>query len=536
MAVKRNVCFQGLPSLDSSEGIGPTGASWASSKEFRVLSSPSDVTSTDDCDPAQSLAGSAPGSGDSAKLYSDEETLTASSGASSNAAYVRGADYQSRSSSTAAASVSLLQRSGTASTAPGDRERRVRRVNALLLGFLGLFLAACAAVVFADRRWNLFAGDAALPAAADGVAASAAAAPASAKLRAAASTVAGQTNEVRPSSTTKGVVSAAAAPSPLSKRRKGHPVVRERTTTPADVTTETGVEDDATSDDAYYRTKPKHHISSRRRDTRRETARAGRKAHAPRGPASKGQPFQNRPPARPECGAPMFTLCSEPRREVYYRPDADACVQAAGSSAVQEPKPPLCNRSPNRFGSLGSCRRSCMAATMPAQRCFDKPLFTACSRQLVNPTWWFFDGRRCLPWQFPVGQCPDPGHVFRSRAQCNRQCNARPIPAGAEPPTWKPSQRCRSPSRLACGTRQLRFPYFAEMSRKGRVRCRLTTEESLLRAKRCLVGPNRHRSLGHCRASCVRRRSSRGVRTRAPWRNQERRASQRRWRSERRLH
>ncbi|KAK8757478.1 hypothetical protein V5799_004895 [Amblyomma americanum] len=195
MAVKRNVCFQGLPSLDSSEGIGPTGASWASSKEFRVLSSPSDVTSTDDCDPAQSLAGSAPGSGDSAKLYSDEETLTASSGASSNAAYVRGADYQSRSSSTAAASVSLLQRSGTASTAPGDRERRVRRVNALLLGFLGIFLAACAAVVFADRRWNLFAGDAALPAAADGVAASASAAPASAKLRAAASTVAGQTNE-----------------------------------------------------------------------------------------------------------------------------------------------------------------------------------------------------------------------------------------------------------------------------------------------------------------------------------------------------
>ncbi|KAH7981034.1 hypothetical protein HPB49_021048 [Dermacentor silvarum] len=45
-------------------------------------------------------------------------------------------------------------------------------------------------------------------------------------------------------------------------------------------------------------------------------------------------------------------------------------------------------------------------------------------KNLVVSAWWFFNGHRCVQWQFPAGKCPVPGDVFRSRAQCQRECGA----------------------------------------------------------------------------------------------------------------
>ncbi|KAL1445268.1 hypothetical protein MTO96_029266, partial [Rhipicephalus appendiculatus] len=216
-------------------------------------------------------------------------------------------------------------------------------------------------------------------------------------------------------------------------------------------------------------------------------SKSARKAHAPRSPP------QTTPPATPECGAPQFTLCAEPRHEFFYHAEAGTC------SMVKQAVSSSCNRSPNRFASLRSCRSSCVAAIMPAQRCFDKPVFAGCSRNLVVSTWWFFDGHRCVQWQFPAGQCPIPGQAFRSRAQCQRQCTGR-----RHFDSRKPAQRCRRPARQTCSSQQLRFPYMAHMFHNGRIQCLQISAPAVLK-QRCLVGPNRFRSLARCRAVCVRR-------------------------------
>ncbi|KAH7977824.1 hypothetical protein HPB49_003701 [Dermacentor silvarum] len=196
---------------------------------------------------------------------------------------------------------------------------------------------------------------------------------------------------------------------------------------------------------------------------------------------------------RPECGAPQFTLCAESRREFFYRAEAGTCAVATQAASS------FCNRSPNRFASLRSCRRSCVDAIMPAQRCFDKPVLGGCSGNLVATAWWFFDGRRCVQWQFPGGQCPVPGHAFRSLAQCHRQC-------GAGRKSRKPAWRCRRPSSRTCSGQQLRFPYFAHMSRSGRILCLQVSADRVLQ-QRCLVGANRFHSLAGCRAACVTHRT-----------------------------
>ncbi|XP_077498934.1 uncharacterized protein LOC144110006 [Amblyomma americanum] len=499
MTAKRNVCFQGLPSLTSSEVIR---ASVGSAEECRVppLAS-SDATSTPDSAALPSLADPAPG--DSGQPHSGgEETSTLPSVASSCfAAYLR-AGSLSEGSTVAADSVCLLPRSATPSSVRGDRERGVWRRNVLLLAALGVFAAACAVAVGVDRRWSLFAVTG-WPVGADSVAESGAAVPLAA-LSGATTVLQSETTEAELSATAASLASTTATPSSLAARKK-LAVTHAGTTSSAEGTTEPSIEDDATPDEADYLTLESHRSSTRRLGTGRKAEQPGSEAHAPREPAKKQQPHWNRQPANAKCGMPLFTLCTRPRREYYYHPQEDTCTPATGSPKEDTASLSLCNRSPNRFSSLDSCRRSCMTSVMPAQRCFDKPVFSGCSRQLVISPWWFFNGRRCQAWHFPEGQCPDPAHVFRSRAHCSRKCGSRRTP-------WKPPQSCRAPPARPCGPLQLRFPYFAEMSRGGRVRCRLTLAENLVRSPRCLVGANRHRSLGRCRSSCV--RSRREIRTR----------------------
>ncbi|KAK8758132.1 hypothetical protein V5799_004238 [Amblyomma americanum] len=378
MTAKRNVCFQGLPSLTSSEVIR---ASVGSAEECRVppLAS-SDVTSTPDSDALPSLADPAPG--DSGQPHSGgEETSTLPSVASSCfAAYLR-AGSLSEGSTVAADSVCLLPRSATPSSVRSDRERGVWRRNVLLLAALGVFAAACAVAVGVDRRWSLFAVTG-WPVGADSVAESGAAVPLAA-LSGATTVLQSETTEAEFSATAASLASKTAIPSSLPARKKPA-VTHAGTTSSAEGTTEPSIEDDATPDEADYLTLENHRSSTRRLGTGRKAEQPGSEAHAPREPAKKQQPHWNRQPANAKCGMPLFTLCTRPRREYYYHPQEDTCTPATGSPKEDTASLSLCNRSPNRFSSLDSCRRSCMTSVMPAQRCFDKPVFTGCSRSYAQ--------------------------------------------------------------------------------------------------------------------------------------------------------
>ncbi|KAH8033543.1 hypothetical protein MRX96_017325 [Rhipicephalus microplus] len=103
------------------------------------------------------------------------------------------------------------------------------------------------------------------------------------------------------------------------------------------------------------------------------SSESARKAHTPRSPPPK-VPLRK---VRPECGAPQLTLCDEPRHEFFYHAEAGTC------SMVKQADFSFCNWSPNRFASVLSCSSSCVSAVMPAQRCFDKPVFAGCSSSVI---------------------------------------------------------------------------------------------------------------------------------------------------------
>lgn len=219
------------------------------------------------------------------------------------------------------------------------------------------------------------------------------------------------------------------------------------------------------------------------------------------------------------CGAVRYTFCPRLRREVFYDRESRDCVAvvtAAEHEAEKEvasrvaaryqhtsadkDEAPLCNSSPNRFSSLESCRQSCQRNELPAERCFDKTLFTDCGREHVLSTRWYFDGRRCREWHFPAGRCPT-AQAFRSRAQCARTCAASAVGPEKKSPQ---NDRCGPAPSRPCNERQLRFLYFADVaSSDGQVRC-LKASQATLVGRRCLVGPNRFEDLAKCRAACVR--------------------------------
>ncbi|KAL1417834.1 hypothetical protein MTO96_006091 [Rhipicephalus appendiculatus] len=166
--------------------------------------------------------------------------------------------------------------------------------------------------------------------------------------------------------------------------------------------------------------------------------------------ATPHQPLQN----NERCGVVRYTFCPRLRREVFYDRESSECVAvttAAEQDAEQEvaaraarrggrvvkDEAPLCNSSPNRFSSMESCRQSCQRSQLPAERCFDKTIFSECGREHVRSTRWFFDGLRCRTWQFPAGRCPD-ASAFRTRSQCMKNVRARSWGDGQEAPTWPP--------------------------------------------------------------------------------------------------
>ncbi|KAH7960933.1 hypothetical protein HPB49_025179 [Dermacentor silvarum] len=192
---------------------------------------------------------------------------------------------------------------------------------------------------------------------------------------------------------------------------------------------------------------------------------------------------------RPMCGDVFYTVCHPSTQpEFHYRRSVNACVETA-ADAVHS-----CNRGANRFASLTHCRRSCMRpGHQPAEECFGKPLFTSCARQDVLSGWWFFEGRKCIPWNFPSGGCPaDDSAVFRSAQECRTQC----VVGGLRP------SPCRAPQAVACEGRHLKYPFFADMSmRDGRIRC-MRSSPDVLRDRRCLTGANRFHTREACLDTC----------------------------------
>ncbi|XP_075744652.1 uncharacterized protein LOC142803415 [Rhipicephalus microplus] len=201
-------------------------------------------------------------------------------------------------------------------------------------------------------------------------------------------------------------------------------------------------------------------------------------------------PFQR--PTRPMCGDVFYSLCHPNRDqpEFHYRRSVNACVETA-TDAVHS-----CNRGANRFASIALCRRSCMrAGHRPAEECYGKPLFTSCARQDVLSSWWFFDGRKCVPWNFPSGGCPaDDSAVFRTVHECRTQCLGQ---LGRSP--------CGPPRAIACDQRHLKYPFFADsFTSDGRLRC-LRSSPSVLRDRRCLTGANRFHTREACMVTCENR-------------------------------
>ncbi|XP_037512199.1 uncharacterized protein LOC119388911 [Rhipicephalus sanguineus] len=194
--------------------------------------------------------------------------------------------------------------------------------------------------------------------------------------------------------------------------------------------------------------------------------------------------------ARPMCGDVFYTVCRpSTEREFHYRRSVNACVETAADVVHS------CNRGVNRFASLAHCRRSCThAGRRPAKQCLGKPLLTSCARQDVLFSWWVFEGRRCVPWNFPSGGCPaNDSAVFHTVHECRSRClNGK-----------QRDSQCLPPRAVACDSRHLKYPFFADLS-MDHVRC-LRSSPDVLQHRRCLIGTNRFRTREACMATCKNR-------------------------------
>ncbi|KAL1477522.1 hypothetical protein MTO96_035670 [Rhipicephalus appendiculatus] len=196
-------------------------------------------------------------------------------------------------------------------------------------------------------------------------------------------------------------------------------------------------------------------------------------------------------PTDRRCGRRFYTYCEQERREAYYDDRSRSCAWS------ERDRVRVCNRGANRFRNLGTCLDSC-ARDPPRERCFESVLLTDCSRRDVVEKWWFFDGARCVHWDFPMGDCPSPrgGRAFRSLRECSATCLQHPHlrRRRLDGAAVRQRSRCHAPLAVTCDPRGIRFPYFADMNARGSARCVKASTPTLL-SRLCLVGSNRFDSL-----------------------------------------
>lgn len=192
---------------------------------------------------------------------------------------------------------------------------------------------------------------------------------------------------------------------------------------------------------------------------------------------------------RPECGVVFYAYCQQPRQEFVYRASINACLATSDDHPAQ-----LCNRGPNRFASWRECETNCVLTQPPREACLGETLLLGCRSKDVRTSWWWFDGRACRAWKFPWGGCPANGSaVFPTARQCTAHCTNPRYPA------------CAAPRSAACGSAQLKFPFFAAVAPssavQGGTRCYRLTRR-VLESHRCLTGANRFLTKTACELTC----------------------------------
>ncbi|XP_075739359.1 uncharacterized protein LOC142784744 [Rhipicephalus microplus] len=155
-------------------------------------------------------------------------------------------------------------------------------------------------------------------------------------------------------------------------------------------------------------------------------------------------------PPKHGCYVALHKYCVKVRDEYYYQPAVNACVMTPTDSTV------VCNHSRNKFVSHASCRKDCVESAVPAEKCFHTATFSMCTRRDVRHKWWYYDGSRCQPWNFPLGACPsltdaDGGEAFTSRHECAQLCEG-----AGDQQQHHLRHRCIPPVREPCTAHQLR--------------------------------------------------------------------------------
>ncbi|KAL1480137.1 hypothetical protein MTO96_051288 [Rhipicephalus appendiculatus] len=192
-----------------------------------------------------------------------------------------------------------------------------------------------------------------------------------------------------------------------------------------------------------------------------------------------------------ECRRYYYTYCSHPVPLFHYDPELRVCVPTSDGGSQ------LCNHGSNRFSSWEHCRENCLKPDRVSKRCMENTLFLPCTRQDVMGTFWYFDGRACVTWDFPRGNCPQSHRgVYETFRDCSRQCEGKQGQNRADP------THCGIPEPGACGLKHLKYAYFADMQAEGSARCANASRTSLV-ARRCLVGSNQFHSLEACQGACM---------------------------------
>lgn len=188
------------------------------------------------------------------------------------------------------------------------------------------------------------------------------------------------------------------------------------------------------------------------------------------------------------CGEPKQTYCAKSELSFFYRHEHDFCDSSFHEQVF------VCNHSPNRFSSLKGCTNACIKNTKPFARCLQQPIFTKCNRNDVKSSFWYREGKACVEWKYPNGNCAVKHRgVARSLRECRDSCMG--------PGTHE--QSCTLPAEYTCQVNELKFPYFAHIFANGTVEC-LVADAEKLRPHKCMTGENKYATRSACLEACGR--------------------------------
>ncbi|XP_054933326.1 uncharacterized protein [Dermacentor andersoni] len=186
-------------------------------------------------------------------------------------------------------------------------------------------------------------------------------------------------------------------------------------------------------------------------------------------------------------------FCENSREGYYYDGKLKKCV------ATRDEQYFVCNNGPNRFDNDSECNTYCKQRHPPEPRCEEAPVFVPCEKKHLTVTWWFFDGTRCVEWDFSGGECPqiaDTNFQYKTKRECDESCTKDPMHAVF--------YGCYSQGGGdACATEHIREPWFAFRHPNGTLDCHLA-DISTINEHRCVDEDRWFEHLEDCEATCMR--------------------------------